>query len=144
MHTDSPALVAMERNRVMQFVAPYMTWQPCGPYSTYNWSFSYNPYMELSLWGAPLQLDDHELALHVNGDGSTADQAAGSWVRNVAHAMRDWPVLSSGVPPGYEYQLQMQSMQSTLDMLETAPAIVSDSTLLHWSESCKFVTLGMD
>ena len=48
VHTDSPALVAMERNRVMQFVAPYMTWQHW-PESTYNWSFLYNPYMELSV-----------------------------------------------------------------------------------------------
>ena len=58
------------------------------------------------------------------GDGSTADQAA-------AHAVRGCPVLSSGVPPLYEYQLQMQSMHSTQNMLETAPVIVSDSTLLH-------------
>ena len=68
---------------------------------------------------------------------TTADQAA-------AHAVPGCPVLSSGVPPGYEYQLQMQLMQSTQDMPETAPVIVSDSTLLHWSVSCKLVTLGMD
>ena len=68
---------------------------------------------------------------------TTADQAA-------AHAVPGCPVLSSGVPPGYDYQLQMLSMQSTQDMLETAPVIVSDSTLLHWSVSCKLLTLGMD
>ena len=64
-------------------------------------------------------------------------------MHNVEHTIRDCPVLSSGLPPGYAYQLQMQSMHY-LDMLDTAPAIVSDSTLLRWSESCKFVTLGMD
>ena len=116
VHTED-ALVAMECNRVMQCVAPYMTWER---YLTHNRSFLYNPYMELSVWEAPLQLDDHS-----------------------RHAVR--PVLSSGVPPGYEYQLQMQPM-STQDMLETetAPLIVSDSTLLHWSVSCKLITLGMD
>ena len=73
--------------------------------------------MQLSVWDAPLQLDDHR-----------------------RHAMR--PGLSSGVPPGWNDQLQMQSMESK-DMLETAPVIVSDSTLLHWSVSCKLVALGM-
>jgi len=121
VHKDNPALVAMERNRVMQFVAPYMTWQPCGPDSTYNWSFLYNPHMELSVWDAPLQLGHHSRSdrcahgtCHANGDETTADQTA-------AHAVRGCPVLSSGVPPGYEYHLQMQPIQSTQDMLETAP-----------------------
>ena len=58
VHTDRPALAAMERNRVMQFVAPYMTWERF-PDLRNNWSFLYNPYMELSVWDAPLQLDDH-------------------------------------------------------------------------------------
>ena len=142
MHADS-ALVAMERNRVMKYiVAPYMTWQPCGPDSIHNCPYLYNSHMDLSVWDPPLQLDGHSSskkrardASHA-GDGSTADQA-------VAHAVRRCPVLSSGVPPEYEYQLQMQSMQSTQDMLETAPVIVSDSTLLHWSDrSGKLVKLG--
>ena len=147
VHTDSPALVAMERNRVMQFVAPYMTWE-LFPDWTRNRSFLYNPYMELSVWGAPLQLDDQADQAAADAVDAplpnrsflynpTADQAA-------AQAVRGCPVLSSGVPPWYEYQLQMQSMQSTKDMLETAPVIVSDSTLLHWSVFCKLVTLGMD
>ena len=48
------------------------------------------------------------------------------------------------MPPWYENELQMQSMHSTQDMLETAPIIVSDSTLLRWSVSCKLMTLGME
>ena len=68
---------------------------------------------------------------------TTADQAA-------AHAVRGCSVLSSGVPPGYEYQLQMHSIECTQDMLETAPVLVSDSTLPHWSVSCMLLTLGMD
>ena len=82
--------------------------------------------------------NEMQLALHVNGDGSTADQPAGS-------EMPSSGVPSSGVPRGYEYQLQVQLVQSTRDMLETAPIIVSDSTLLHWSVPCgKLVTLGID
>ena len=59
VHTDSPGVATMERNRVMQFVAPYMAWQPGGTDPTYNCPWLYNPYMDLSIWGAPLQLDDH-------------------------------------------------------------------------------------
>ena len=133
VHEDGD-LVKGERDRVMQFLAPYKTWQQCGPDPTYNRSYSYNPYMDLSVWDAPPELEDHSRS----GDKRTSHQMAAQQIRPVR------PTCISGVPPGYEYQLQMQSMQSTQDMLECAPVIVSDSTLLHWSAPCKFVTLGRD
>ena len=115
MHRDT-ALVAKERNRVMQFEAPYMVWQPRGPDSTYTWPFLYNAHMELSVWDAPLQLDDHSRPGRCARSACHADQAA-------THAVRGCPELS-GVPPGYEDQLQMLEMQPFQGMPETAPVIV--------------------
>lgn len=125
MNADNLALVAVERDRVMQFVAPCMTWQPYGPDSTYNWLWLYNSNMKLSVWDAPqmppLQLD---------GSGGCARGAWSTANQSAAHAVL---VPSSGVPPGYHYQLHVQMMQSPQGILETAPVIVADSALLHRS-----------
>ena len=123
VHTAGSARVKWECNRVMQFVTQYMTWEPCGPDSTYNCPYLWNPTMDISIW-------DLE---------RTAAQAA---TNNGVHQMLS--LSSSGVPLEYNNQLDIQKFQHTQEMLKTARIIVADSTLLQSCTDCQLVALGKD